>query len=143
MDENWREIIAEWQGDMAFVGRNASGGQVQMGSLQDQPGLSPMELLLAALAGCTGMDIISILQKKRQTPMAMQVKVRARRAEDYPKVFTEFEVIYLIWGEGIQASAVEQAIQLSEEKYCSVGLMLEKAAPIRSSYRLLSPGEMA
>ena len=112
-----------------------------MGKIGDKPGVSPMELILAGLAGCTGMDIASILSKQRQAFVEMKVRVRGKRAEDYPKVFTEFEVTYLIWGEGIDPQAVERAIQLSEEKYCSVGLMLEKAAPIHSTYRILKPGE--
>ncbi len=143
MDDGWREIVADWKGETTFIGRNASGGCVQMGSLDGQPGVSPMELILAGLAGCTGMDIASILQKKRQPLVDMKVRARGKRAADVPKVFTEFEIIYLIWGDGIDPQAVEQAIQLSEEKYCSVGIMLEKAAPVKSSYRILKPGEIA
>jgi putative redox protein len=142
-DNPWREIEAEWKGDTSFIGHNASGGCVQMGTIDDQPGVSPMELLLVSLAGCTGMDIAFILAKERQPLAAMKVRVRGKRAEDYPKVFTELEVIYLIWGDGLDPKAVERAIQLSEEKYCSVGLMLGEAVPIQSSYRLLHPGELA
>ena len=113
-----------------------------MGTIDNQPGVSPMELLLVSLAGCTGMDIASILKKQRQPLAALKVRVRGKRADDYPKVFTELEVIYLVWGEGLDPKAVERAIQLSEEKYCSVGLMLGEAAPIRSSYQILHPGEI-
>lgn len=143
MDKPWREVVAVWQGETAFIGHNPSGGTVQMGKIGDKPGVSPMELVLAGLAGCTGMDIASILRKQRQTLSALQVRARGKRATDYPMVYTEFEVTYLIWGEGIDPQAVERAIQLSEEKYCSVGLMLAKAAPIYSSYRILKPGEEA
>jgi putative redox protein len=83
-----------------------------------------MELLLAGLAGCTGMDIASILTKQRQPFVDLKVQVRGKRASDYPKVFTELEVTYLLWGEGLDPKAVERAIQLSEERYCSVGIML-------------------
>lgn len=143
MSDDWRQIVAAWKGGTSFIAQGASGGSVQMGAIEDRPGVSPMEMLLMALAGCTGMDIVSILEKKRQIPVDMKVVVRAKRAADIPKVYTELEVEYQIWGEGIEPKAVEQAIALSEEKYCSVGLMLSKAAPIRSSYRLLSPGEAA
>jgi putative redox protein len=143
MTENpWREVEAEWKGDTSFIGYNASGGSVQMGMIDNQPGVSPMELLLVGLAGCTGMDIASILAKQRQPLAALKVRVRGKRAADYPKVFTELEVTYLIWGDGLDPKAVERAIQLSEEKYCSVGLMLGETAPIRSSCRLLHPGEL-
>jgi putative redox protein len=143
MDNPWREVIAEWKGETSFIGRNLTGGTVQMGKIDDRSGISPMELLLAGLAGCTGMDIASILTKQRQPFVDLKLKVRGKRASDYPMVFTELEVTYLLWGEGLDLDAVERAIQLSEEKYCSVGLMLGKAAPIRSSYRILHPGEEA
>jgi len=141
MDNTWREVIADWQGETSFIGKNPSGGSVQMGKIGDKPGVSPMELVLASLAGCTGIDIASILSKQKQPFTQLQVRARGKRATDYPMVFTEFEVTYLIWGDGIDPTAVERAIQLSEEKYCSVGLMLSKAAPIHSSYRILKPGE--
>jgi putative redox protein len=143
MDNPWREVIAEWKGETSFIGRNLTGGTVQMGKIDDRPGISPMELLLAGLAGCTGMDIASILSKQRQPFVDLKVKVRGKRASNYPMVFTELEVTYLLWGEGLDLKAVERAIQLSEEKYCSVGLMLGKATPIRSSYRILKTGEEA
>ena len=143
MDNPWREVIAEWKGETSFIARNPTGGTVQMGSIDNKPGVSPMELMFAGLAGCTGMDIASILSKQRQPLIDLSVQVRGRRASDYPKVFIEFEVTYLLWGEGLDLVAVERAIQLSEEKYCSVGIMLEKAAQIHSSYRILKPREEA
>jgi putative redox protein len=147
MDNSWREVSAEWQSSadrdepIAFIGYNAAGGSVQMGKIANRPGISPMELLLVGLAGCTGMDIVSILQKQRQPLQELRVRVRGKRADSYPMVFTEIEVVYLLWGEGIDPIAVERAIQLSEEKYCSVGIMLGKAATIQSSYQILKPGE--
>ena len=141
MDNPWREVVAEWQGNGAFIGRNATGGSVQMGTIDDVPGVSPMQLVLVGLAGCTGVDIVDILKKKRQPLKAFKVKVRGKRAEDYPKIYNEIEVTYLLWGVGIDPKAVEQAIKLSEEKYCSVGAMLRSVAAIRSTYRILSPEE--
>ena len=141
MDNPWREVVAEWQGNGAFIGRNATGGSVQMGTIDDVPGVSPMQLVLVGLAGCTGVDIVDILKKKRQPLKAFKVKVRGKRAEDYPKIYNEIEVTYLLWGVGIDPKAVEQAIKLSEEKYCSVGAMLRSVATIRSTYRILSPEE--
>ena len=143
MTEGWIEITAAWKNELTFVGQNAGGGTVQMGMLDGKPGISPMQLFLTALAGCTGEDIVSILQKKRLKPTDMQVRVRGKRASDYPKIWTDIHLIYLIWGENIPPKEVEQAIRLSEEKYCSVGIMLGKSARITSEYRLLKPGENA
>jgi putative redox protein len=143
MTEEWTEITAGWKSDSTFIGQNGAGGTVQMGSLDGKPGLSPMHLLLIAVAGCTGMDIASILQKKRLALSDLQVQVRGKRARDYPMIWTDIHITYLVWGEAIQPKDVEQAIQLSEDKYCSVGLMLGKAARITSEYHLLKPGERA
>ena len=142
MADQWREIEAEWQGDSAFIGRNPRGGTVQMGTLNDKPGVSPMEMILVGLAGCTGVDIVDILQKKRQPLTALKVKVRGNRREEYPKIFTEIEVTYLIWGDGIDPQAVERAVRLSEDKYCSVSAMLRSAAQIKSAYKVMKTGEM-
>jgi putative redox protein len=141
MADQWREIEAEWQGGGTFIGRNASGGMVQIGKLNDRPGTSPMELILLGLAGCTGVDIADILEKKREPLKALKVKVRGKRAEDFPKIYKEIEVTYLIWGEGINPKSVEQAIRLSQEKYCSVSLMLKPVAEIRSTYQIFSSDE--
>ncbi len=143
MSDQWREIEAEWKGGGAFIGRNPSGGTVQMGKLDEIPGISPMEMLLVGLAGCTGVDIVDILQKKREPLKELKVKVRGKKAEDFPKIYTEIEVTYLIWGEGIDPKSVERAIQLSEEKYCSVSAMLRQSAKISSSYQILYPERQA
>jgi putative redox protein len=143
MSENITEITASWKGESAFVGKNAVGGTVQMGTLEGKPGVGPMQLLLVALAGCTGVDIVSILQKKRVALTDMQVRVSGKRADDYPMIWTDIHVTYLIWGSGISARDVEQAIELSEKKYCSVGIMLGESARITSEYKILTPGETA
>jgi putative redox protein len=141
MSDEWKEVVAEWRGEYAFVGTNLSGGSVQMGSLEGKPGVSPMEMLLLGVAGCTGVDIVSILSKKRLDLQAFQVKVRGKRADEHPKVYTEIEVIYHLWGENLPHKDVEQAIQLSEEKYCSASATLRGVAHIHSRYVLHAPGE--
>lgn len=138
MADQWREIEAEWRGGNSFIGRNSIGGTVQMGVINEQPGVSPMELILVGLAGCTGVDLANILEKKQEPVKALKVKVRGKRADIHPKVYTEIEVTYLLWGKGINPASVEQAIKLSEEKYCSVSAMLRLGATIRSSYHILS-----
>ena len=139
MTDQWREIEAEWQGAGVFIGHNATGGSVQMGTLDEKPGVSPMELILVGLAGCTGVDIVDILQKKRQPLAALKVKVRGKKADDFPKIYTEIEITYLVWGKKIDPIAVERAIELSEEKYCSVSAMLRQTVKISSSYQILEP----
>lgn len=141
MGDNWKEVWVDWQEGMSFTGHNQAGGSVQMGTIEGTPGIGPMELLLLGIAGCTGMDIVSILTKKRQPPTSFQVRVRGKRANDHPKVYTQIEVSYILWGNGINPKSVEQAVQLSEEKYCSASIMLSKAAKMSSTYQILSPGE--
>ncbi|MGE5265284.1 MAG: OsmC family protein [Acidobacteriota bacterium] len=100
-------------------------------------GPSPMELLLLGMAGCTGMDVIDILKKKRQAVGGLQVRVEGIRAEHPPKVYTEIEVTYIVRGKGILPKAVEDAIELSESKYCGAGVMLGKTAKITSRYEIV------
>ncbi|PWH13924.1 MAG: osmotically inducible protein OsmC [Anaerolineae bacterium] len=141
----WKEIEATWDGEAGYVARNKAGATVLMGKdRQGNPGIGPMEMLLAGLAGCTMMDIVEIMRKKRQLPVDFKVIVRGnQRLTEYPYHYTEFEVEYLLWGENLQEKDVAQAVQLSEEKYCSVGGTLAKAGPIRSTFRILKPGESA
>ena len=141
MSQDWKEVTAKWQGEMSFIGNNQTGGRVQMGAVDGQPGVSPMELLLLGVAGCTGIDIVHILGKKRIGLDNFEVNVRGKRADDYPMVYTEIEIEYILWAEDLDPKAVEQAINLSEEKYCSASAMMSKTAKMRSSYRILSPGQ--
>ncbi len=109
------------------------------GTYGTRTGLAPMELVLVGLAGCTAMDVASIMAKKRQPLTNLQVKVEAERADQHPKVYTEIHIEYTAYGEGIDEQALARAIELSEEKYCSVQAMLRNTAKITSSYRI-EPG---
>ena len=100
-------------------------------------GPSPMEMLLVALAGCSGMDIISILRKKRQNITAYELRVHGIRAEEHPKVFLDITVEHILTGHNIQPQAVERSIQLSEERYCSVSAMLGKTATIKNTFHII------
>jgi len=139
MTDSWREVSATWKGGLNFIGENDKGGSVQMGPVDDSIG--PMQLLLVGLAGCTGIDIISILEKKRVTPTGFKVNVRGKRAKTFPMVYTDIKVEYLVWGDNLKVRDVEQAIKLSEQKYCSVSIMLGKTSKITSTYKILKPGE--
>jgi putative redox protein len=127
---------------MAFLGTNQEGAKVQMGSLEGEAAMRPMQLLLTSLAGCTAMDIVSILKKKRLELEKFRVYVRGKRAEEHPRVFTEIEVEYLFWGEGLDEKSVQQAIQLSEEKYCSARAMLAAVAQITSTYQIFETSKL-
>lgn len=102
-----------------------------------ETGPRPMELLLLGLAGCTAMDVTSILQKKRQSLTSLQVKVTAERAEEHPRVYTQIHLEYVVQGTEVDPRAVERAIELSQTKYCSATAMLEKSAQITTSYRIV------
>ena len=143
MSSDWFEVRAEWQEGLNFLGKNDLGNTIQMGSKQDKKNISPMELLLLGLAGCTGYDVVSILKKMRQPLSDFKVIVRGIRDDDYPMVYTHIEVEYLLWGEGLTDKAITQAIELSEQKYCSASVMLGKTAQISSSYKIFSSSETA
>lgn len=125
-----------WVEDKRFVGRASSGHAVVVDGSAEKLGSSPMELLLIGLAGCTAYDVMSILEKKRQSVTGLEVSARAERAEEPPRVYTTIEVEYVLRGREIKPKAVEDAIRLSEEKYCSASIMLGKTAQITSSYRI-------
>lgn len=134
------EAKVVWQGKMRFEGSATSGHRLALDSAEEHggenAGFRPMELLLVGLAGCTAMDVISILTKKRLNVTGFEVRVEGDRAETHPKVYTDIRVEYVVRGRDIPADAVERAIQLSEEKYCSASAMLRQAARITSSYRI-------
>lgn len=144
MSGNWKEVYAQWTGGEgdSFIGHNGTGGSVQIGPVDEKPGVGPMEMLLLGVAGCTGIDITSILRKQRQHLTDFRVEVRGLRADTYPMVYTNIEVTYLLWGEDLNPKFVEQAIDLSEEKYCSASIMMRATAKFTSSYRILAPGEI-
>lgn len=128
------EAKATWKDGLLFNGTSMSGFTLDMDAAVESggknEGFRPMELLLIGLAGCTGMDVISILQKKKQTIRGFEVRVQADRAVDHPRVFTKIVIEYIITGHEIQPAAVARAIELSETKYCSAQAILSKAARI-------------
>ncbi|AET68760.1 putative redox protein, regulator of disulfide bond formation [Desulfosporosinus orientis DSM 765] len=97
-------------------------------------GVSPMELLLMSIAGCSGMDIVTILEKMDVKFRRFETTVEGERASDHPRVFRDIEIVYKFWGEGLTKEKIERAVQLSIEKYCSVANMIDKAADL--TYRI-------
>ncbi len=100
-------------------------------------GFLPMEMLLVGLAGCTAMDVITILRKKRQQVTAYEVQVQGVRADDHPRVFVEITVEHRITGYHIQPEAVERAIELSKTRYCGAGAMLGTVAHLTHTFRIV------
>jgi len=98
--------------------------------------MSPMKALLASLGGCTGIDVLMILQKMREDVKEVNVYIDYERAEDYPKIYTKINLKYVVVGK-VKKESVEKAIKLSEEKYCSVSAMLSKATEINRSYEII------
>lgn len=134
-----------WKGRMTFEGQADSGFKINLGTDPsvggDDDGVRPLELFAIGLAGCTGMDVISILKKKRQNVTAFETQVHADRAESFPKVFTHVKVNYVVEGYDIDRAAVERAIELSATKYCPAQAMLEKAVEIEQSYEIIEVGK--
>jgi putative redox protein len=131
-----------WKHGLSFTGTADSGFTLNLGGSAaaggDEDGFRPMELLLVGLAGCTGMDVISILQKKRQSVTDFQVKIAAEKATTYPTVYTHIQIQYLFSGHDLDPKAIERAIQLSQDTYCSVSAMLGKTAVIEHTYEILA-----
>lgn len=127
---------------LQFVGEASSGHAIVMDSDPrvggNNSGLRPMELLLVGLGGCTGMDVVSILRKKKQELTGLEVTVRGQKAETYPKKYTDIEIDFLIKGRNISEEAVKRAIDLSMNKYCSVKASLEGSTKINFTYRIIS-----
>ncbi|HOT89952.1 MAG TPA: OsmC family protein [Anaerolineae bacterium] len=135
-------VQVTWTGPgMRMVGDVEGGPAILLDSSSPEYGThsgpSPMELLLLGLAGCTAMDVISIMAKKRQPMTNLQVKVQAERAATHPKIWTKIHLEYVAYGQGISETALVRAIELSESTYCSVHAMLSKAAEITTSYRIV------
>jgi putative redox protein len=117
-----------WTDNLRFLGQaSSSHGVVVDGA--SKTGSSPMELVLIALCGCTGYDVVSILGKKREPFTSVEVRAEADRSATPPTVYTEIRLVYRVGG-NVSHKAVEDAVRLSEEKYCSVAAMLQKAAKI-------------
>jgi putative redox protein len=130
-----------WKGKMSFTGTADSGFTLPLGTEPvvggDNDGFRPMELMAISLAGCTAMDVISILQKKRQEVTGFEVKVHAERADEFPKVFTHVTVEYIVTGRNVDPAAIERSIELSATKYCPAQAMLAKAVAIEHKYTII------
>lgn len=137
------EATVRWTEGMQFVGQGANSGQTNVMDAAPEvggqnTGPRPMEVLLFGLGGCTGMDVVSILRKKRQPFTGLEIKIAGERAPEHPKRFTAIHMEYVVYGKGLDPKAVEDSIRLSQEKYCSVKASLN--CPVTSSYRIVAEG---
>ena len=137
-----KKIVLEWKGDYKLEAQNEKGISVKYDATIEHGGeetaLSPMENVLASLAACSSYDVLIILKKKRQKISNFVVEATAeRRKELLPKIFTKIHLKYILKGQKIDPEAVKRAIQLSEEKYCSVGAMLKNTVEITYSYEIV------
>lgn len=129
-----------WKGRMSFDGKADTGFTLPLGSDPsvggDNDGFRPLELVLVGLVGCTAMDVISILSKKRQEVTEFEVSAHAERAEEHPKGFTQIMIEHHITGKNIDERAVQRAIELSETKYCPAQAMLMHSVTISNTYSI-------
>ena len=143
MADSEKRAIAVWKEGLTFEGTAASGFKVNMDSLQGGTGFSPMELLLVSLAGCTGMDVIDILRKKRQEVSGLEVQATGTRADDHPRKYTSIRIHFVVTGRQVDPEAVRRSIELSETKYCAVAATLSGAAQITTDFEIRAVAEAA
>jgi putative redox protein len=129
-----------WKNQLSFTTTGSNGMTIPLtadpAAGGDTEGIEPMELVAIGLAGCTALDVISILQKKRQDVTAFEVQVHAKRAVEFPKVFTDIVIEYIVTGHHVEPAAVERSIELSATKYCPVQAMLRHSCNIEHKYSI-------
>ena len=134
------EAKVTWKENMAFTGTADSGFTIDLDAKQavggEGRGFIPMELMAMSMAGCTAMDVISILRKKRQDVTSFEVRVDATRAEEHPKVFTGATIHYFVSGHNVDEAAVVRAIELTAKSYCPAQAMLGQVMPIQLRYQI-------
>jgi putative redox protein len=135
------EAKLKWTGGIKFEGTSAFGHPIVTDSAKKsgggESGYKPTELVLFGLAGCTGVDVVKILEKMRQKLTGLEVQVQGFQPDEYPKPYNKIEVKYIFRGTGLDKKKVEKAIDLSENKYCMVSLSLKGVARITSSYEII------
>ncbi len=128
--------VVSWTGDLRFEAVSDSGHGLTIDG-RKETGASPMELLLLGAAGCSAIDVVTILQKMRQQVVDVRCAVDGTRADDEPKVYTRIHMQFTVAGQGLSEAKVAQAIRLSAEKYCSASIMLGKTAEITHGFEIV------
>ena len=142
MDNGEAKAVIHSAGDGLFIGISPGGhAQVIEANKERGSAATPMELLLLALGGCTAVDVVSILKKKREQVTAYRVEVSGTRRDEHPRAYTRMEVRHVVTGRGVSEKAVAQAVELSETKYCSVAATLRPGVEIVTTYEIIEDGE--
>jgi len=131
------QVQVTWVQNEQFVGTDSTNHSIVLSTEKDGTGAKPSEMLLVALGACTAVDVVGILVKKRQKLTGLQIKVNGQQDADPPWAYRKIHVEYIVRGQGILDRAVQQAIELSEEKYCSVAATIRGVAEITSSYQIV------
>ncbi|ANS45174.1 OsmC family protein [Serratia inhibens] len=126
----------KWVEGLTFLGESSSGHQVLMDGNAGDKAPSPMEMVLMSVGGCSAIDVVSILKKGRNDVRDCEVKLTSERREEAPRVFTHINLHFIVTGKDLTDKIVERAVNLSAEKYCSVSLMLNKAASVTHSFEI-------
>jgi putative redox protein len=128
----------KWMQDVSFNGSSESGHEVVLDGPKELGGtglgMRPMEMMLIGMGGCTSFDVVTILKRSRQQITGCIAEIEATRADKIPKVFTSIHIHFLIKGIGLQEKAVERAVELSANKYCSASIMLGKSVKITHDF---------
>lgn len=130
-------VQVTWVQNEQFVGTDSTNHSIVLSTGKDGTGAKPSDMLLVALGACAGVDVVGILVKKRQKLSGLQIQVDGQQDADPPWAFRKIHVEYIVRGQGISEKAVQQAVELSEEKYCSVAATIRGAAEITSSYQIV------
>jgi putative redox protein len=139
-----KSVRLEHRGGMQFVASPSSGHVIAFDERKSNQGGSPVETVLAALAACTAMDVISIAAKKRQAVERYEVEASGSQRDEYPQVFSEIDLVHVVQGTGLSEAAIRRAIELSATKYCPVNAMLSAGATVvHHRYRISSTGDHA
>jgi putative redox protein len=138
----FKSVRLEHRGGMQFVARPSSGHVIAFDERASNQGGSPVETVLAALAACTAMDVISIANKKRQAVERYEVEASGSQRDEYPQVFSEIDVVHVVSGTDLSEAAIRRCIELSATKYCPVSAMISAGATvIHHRYRISSTGK--
>ncbi|MHB8731193.1 MAG: OsmC family protein [bacterium] len=134
------DATLRWEGGMRFGGAAESGGTLTLDARPEHGGTgqgpSPMETLLLALAGCTGMDVVSVLAKMRAPLAGLEIRVSGDRRDEHPRIFTHIRLEYIFRGTDLKPEQAGRAVELSQEKYCSVSAILRASAELTYTWRI-------
>jgi len=138
MSDNIYKATIQYAGDDFFIGTTPSGHAQAIDVKGDRKSApTPMEMLLVSVAACTGADVISILEKKRQDVSDYKIEISGDRRDEHPRAFTKFHVHHIVYGRDVSEQAGASAVELSDTKYCSVAATVRPAAEITTSFEII------